>query len=108
MVSRYDQPKPMSKGRAAGWVLAVSSLFWPRLFLLLFWLFDDELPHRAFDSWVVPVLGFFVLPWTTLAYATMWGLGSDRVSGLEWVAVAIALLIDVWTYASIRRFWTRP
>jgi hypothetical protein len=71
----------MSKGRAAGWVLAVSSLFWPRLFILLFWIFDDQLFSDAFDSWVVPFLGLFLLPWTTLAYATMWGLSSDRVSG---------------------------
>jgi hypothetical protein len=106
MVSRYDRPETMSKGRAAGWVLAVSSLFWPRLFILLFWIFDDELPRRAFDSWVVPVLGFFLLPWTTLAYATMWGLGSDRVSGLEWLVVVIAFVIDLWTYAGIRRLWS--
>lgn len=106
MVSRYDRPEVMSKGRAAAWVLAVSSLFWPRLFIVLFWIFDDELPRRAFDTSIVPIIGFFVLPWTTLAYATMWGLNSDRVSGVEWLVVVIALVIDVWTYAGIRRMWT--
>jgi len=106
MVSRYDRPSGMSKGRAAGWVLAVSSLFWPRLFILLFWIFDYQLFSDAFDSWVVPFLGLFLRPWTTLAYATMWGLSSDRVSGAEWVVVAIALLLDVWTYAGIRRLWS--
>jgi hypothetical protein len=106
MVSRYDRPSGMSKGRAAGWVLAVSSLFWPRLFILLFWIFDDQLFRDAFDSWVVPFLGLFLLPWTTLAYATMWGLSSDRVSGGEWVVVGFALLLDVWTYAGIRRLWS--
>jgi hypothetical protein len=108
MVSRYERPAPISQGRAIGWVLIIFSLFWPRLFLLLFWIFDDELPRRAFDTSIVPVLGFFVLPWTTLAYATMWGLGSDRVSGVEWIGVAIGLLLDVWTYAGIRRLWSRP
>jgi hypothetical protein len=34
-------------------------------------LFSDLL-SRAFDSWIVPLLGFFLLPWTTLAYAVMW------------------------------------
>jgi len=96
----------MSKGRAAGWVLAVSSLFWPRLFILLFWIFDDQLFRDAFSSWIIPFLGFFLLPWTTLAYAAMWGLSSDRVSGVEWVAVGVALLLDVWTYAGIRRLWS--
>jgi hypothetical protein len=107
MVTRYDRPPPVSKGRAAGWVLAASSLFWPRLFILLFWIFDDTLFRRAFDSWLVPFIGFLVVPWTTLAYATMWGLNSDRVSGVEWVGVAIGLLLDVWTYAGIRRLWRR-
>jgi hypothetical protein len=106
MVSRYDRPEVMSNRRAAGWVLAVSSLFWPRLFLLLFWFFFDELLRDAYDTWIVPFLGFFLLPWTTLAYATMWGLSSDRVSGVEWIAVALALVVDVWTYAGIRRMWT--
>ena len=96
----------MSKGRAAGWVLAASSLFWPRLFIVLFWIFDDRLFKDAFSSWVLPFLGFFLLPWTTLAYATMWGLSSDRVSGLEWAGVAIGLLLDVCTYAGIRRLWS--
>jgi hypothetical protein len=105
MVSRYDQPEVMSKGRAAGWMFAVSSLFWPRLFILLFWIFFDELFQDAYDSWIVPVLGFFLLPWTTLAFAAMWGLSSDRVTGFEWIVVALALVIDVWTYAGIRRMW---
>jgi hypothetical protein len=106
MVSRYDSPESMSMGRAVGWVLAAFSMFWPRLFIVLFWIFDDELPRRAFDSWVVPFLGFFLLPWTTIAYATMWGLGSDRVSGAEWIVVAIAFLLDVWTWAGLRRLWS--
>jgi hypothetical protein len=38
----------------------------------------------------------------------MWGLGADRVSGLEWIGVAVGLLLDVWTYAGIRRLWSRP
>jgi hypothetical protein len=106
MVSRYDRSSGMSAGRAAGWVLAAFSMFWPRLFIVLFWIFDDQLLRRAFESWIVPFLGFFLLPWTTIAYASMWGVSSDRVSGLEWVAVAFAFLLDVWTYAGIRRLWS--
>ena len=104
MVSRYDRPEPISTGRGAAWILALSGLFWPRLFIVLFWIFSDMLGD-AFDSWVVPFLGFFLLPWTTLAYASMWGLSSDRVSGAEWVCVGIALLLDLGTYAGVRRLW---
>ena len=57
---------------------------------------------RAFDSWIVPFLGFFLLPWTTLAYAVMWS-SSDKVSGFEWFIVALAFLIDLGSFAGGRR-----
>jgi hypothetical protein len=47
----------------------------------------------------VPLLGFFLLPWTTLAYAAMWS-SSNRVSGFEWFIVVLAFLIDLGSYAS--------
>jgi hypothetical protein len=46
----------------------------------------------------VPLLGFFLLPWTTLAYAVMWS-SSDRVSGFEWFLVILAFVIDLGSYA---------
>ena len=52
---------------------------------------------RAFDSWFVPVLGFFLLPWTTLAYAVMWA-SSNRVYGFEWFIVILAFAIDMGSY----------
>jgi hypothetical protein len=50
----------------------------------------------------VPFLGFFLLPWTTLAYAVMWS-SSDRVSGFEWFIVVLAFLADLASYASRNR-----
>ena len=54
----------------------------PRLALFVLFLFSDLL-SRAFDSWFVPFLGFFLLPWTTLAYAVMWSssIASPASSG---------------------------
>ena len=56
-------------------------------------LFSDLL-SRAFESWFVPFLGFFLLPWTTLAYAVMWS-SSNRVAGFEWFIVVLAFAIDL-------------
>jgi len=42
----------------------------------------------------VPFLGFFLLPWTTLAYAVMWS-SSDGVTGFEWFIVVLGFLFDV-------------
>ena len=59
----------------------------------MLFLFSDLL-SRAFDSWIVPLIGFFLLPWTTLAYAVMWS-SSNGVLGFEWFIVIAAFLIDV-------------
>jgi hypothetical protein len=58
------------------------------------WLFSDLL-SRAFDGWLVPLLGFFLLPWTTLAYALMWGAATNGVAGFEWFLVVLAFLFDL-------------
>jgi hypothetical protein len=68
------------------------------LALFLLFLFSDLL-SRAFDSWFLPLLGFFLLPWTTLAYAAMWASSSNGVTGFEWFIVVLAFLIDIGAFA---------
>ena len=75
-------------------LIALFALISPRLALFFVWIFSDIL-SGAYDSWIVPVLGFFLLPWTTLAYAVMWDAGTNRVSGFEWFIVALAFLADL-------------
>ncbi len=81
-----------------GWFLFVSSLFWPRLCLLGFWIFGHFMDDAFDDSWVIQVVGFLVLPWTTMVYALMWALTSDGVFGWEWICVGLALLVDLVTW----------
>jgi len=71
----------------------------PRLALFAIFLFSDLL-SRAFDSWFVPLLGFFLLPWTTLAYAVMWSASTNQVGGFEWFIVILAFLIDLGSWAN--------
>jgi hypothetical protein len=82
-------------------LVALLALISPRLAIIAIWIFSDLL-GRAFDSWIVPVLGFFLLPWTTLAYAVMWGAGTDEVSGFEWFIVILAFVIDLGSYVRMR------
>jgi hypothetical protein len=83
--------------------VALLALFSPRLALFFIWIFSDLL-SRAFDSWLLPLLGFFLLPWTTLAYAVMWESGAGgEVSGFEWFIVILAFLIDLASYAQSQR-----
>jgi hypothetical protein len=65
--------------------------------LFFVWLFSNTLSH-AFGSWIVPLIGFFILPWTTLAYAVMWDVGTREVTGFEWFVVGLAFLCDLGSY----------
>ena len=78
--------------------IALLALLSPRLALFAIWIFSDLL-SRAFESWIVPFLGFFLLPWTTLAYAAMWS-SSDRVYGFEWFIVGLGFLFDLASWTS--------
>jgi hypothetical protein len=83
-------------------LVAILALISPRLALFALWLFSDAL-SRAFDSWLLPLLGFFLLPWTTLAYVAMWELGTGEVSGFEWFIVILAFVIDLGSHVQSGR-----
>jgi hypothetical protein len=78
------------------------ALISPRLALVVMALFSNLL-SRAFDSWLLPLIGFFILPWTTLAYAVMWDLGTHDVTGFEWFVVGLAFLADLGSYGGTAR-----
>ena len=78
-----------------GCFVLLFALISPRLAILATWLFSNVL-ERAYDGWIVPVLGFFLLPWTMLAYAWMYDAGPGlQVEGIEWALVGVAVLIDL-------------
>ena len=82
-----------------GCLLVLLALISPRLVLIVLWIFTD-VQSRAFDGWLLPFIGFFVLPWTTLTYVAFWDWGPGlEVTGLEWVFVGLAFLLDLGAYA---------
>lgn len=77
------------------------ALISPRLAIVFVAIFSDIL-SRSFDSWLLPLIGFFVLPWTTISYALLWSSGS-AVSGIEWFFVGFFFLLDIGSYAGSAR-----
>jgi hypothetical protein len=74
-------------------VLILLAFFTPRIVLFVLWLFTNYL-SRAFDGFVLPLLGFLFLPATTLAYAIAQNeLGG--LNGLGIIVVLIGLAIDI-------------
>lgn len=76
-----------------GCLLAVLGLLTPRVIMVLLWLFTDYL-SRAFGTFLWPLLGFIVLPTTTLAYAVAQN-SFDGLRGFGLLLVAVALVIDL-------------
>jgi hypothetical protein len=86
-----------------GCLIALFALLSPRLALIVVWLTSDIL-SRSFGSWIVPLIGFFVLPWSTLTYAAFWEWGPGHgVEGFEWLFVVLGFLLDIGAYGSGRR-----
>ena len=95
---------PCVEHRRMGCLIALVALLSPRLALILLAIFGEIL-DRAYDSWVIPVIGFFLLPWTTLVYALFWEWGPGRhVTVIEWIFVVLALFADLGSYTSGRRY----
>ena len=74
-------------------LLVLLAFFTPRIVLFLLWLFTDYL-SRAYDGFVLPTLGFFFLPATTIGYAIAQN-EFGGFNGLGIVAVLIGLAVDV-------------
>ena len=74
-------------------VLILLAFFTPRIVLFILWLFTNYL-SRAYDSFLLPFLGFLFLPATTLAYAIAQN-EFGGVNGLGLVVVLIGLAVDI-------------
>lgn len=84
-------------------LVALLAVLSPRLAIVFLAIFTNRFDF-AFDNWWLPTLGFFVLPWTTLAWVVMYQpfLG---VVGFSWFIVILAFLMDIFSSysASARR-----
>jgi hypothetical protein len=70
-----------------GCLIALLILFLPRTVMVVLWLFTDYL-SMAFGTWVWPLLGFFFLPTTTLAYA----VAENRYGGVRGIGLVLVIL----------------
>ncbi len=84
-----------------GCLVPLLALISPRLALFALLVFTGLIGDSFDGGWVVPVLGFFLLPWTTLAYVVMWW-ASDGNLGFEWFLVVLAFLGDLGAYSKTR------
>lgn len=74
-------------------MVGLLALVFPRLAIILVVIFSDYI-GQAYQTVLWPLLGFFFMPLTTLAYA--WAINANgSVSGIYLVVLVIAALIDL-------------
>lgn len=72
--------------------LVIAVLMFPRIILVCLFLLSSYL-ERAYHAMIVPLIGFFFLPTTTLAYA--WLTNTHRpLEGANVLILILAVLID--------------
>jgi CDP-diglyceride synthetase len=79
-----------------GCLLALVAAISPRLALVLVWIFTN-LVDRAFEGFLVPLLGLLLLPFTTLIYVLAYQ-PRVGVTGWGWFFVFLGLLFDLGSY----------
>jgi len=73
--------------------LLILGIAFPRAVLLLLFFLTDFL-SRAYQSVLIPILGFFFLPLTTLVYAWIVNSGGSA-QGVYLIAIVICAMVDL-------------
>lgn len=78
-------------------LVGCAAVIFPRVILFLVWLLGDGYLEAAVESMLLLILGFVLMPLTTLTYAYAvhsWSDGSG-ISLVGWGLVALAALMDL-------------
>jgi hypothetical protein len=75
-------------------LIVLIALFAPRVALVIMWLFTGFI-GRAFDGFLIPLLGFIFLPWTTIVYALV---APGGLSLLNIVFLVLAFMADIGSF----------
>jgi hypothetical protein len=76
-------------------IVAIGALIGPRVAIVAWWLLDPARWALAFSSALLPILGFILLPWTTLVY--VW-LAPGGIDTLGLIFLVLAVIVDLGSY----------
>ena len=86
-------------------LLTLVVLMFPRVILVLMWLFSSYL-DRAYHGLVIPLLGFIFLPITTIVYA--WMVNAHLpIAGFNLLILIVAVLLDAGSHGSGATYYRR-
>ncbi len=85
-------------------LLTLLAIFFPRLIIVLLFLFTDYL--GVYETVIWPLLGFVFFPFTTLAYALAINAAGE-VQGIYLVILVVAVLMDIGSWGGGSRSASR-
>ncbi len=71
----------------------------PRLAIIIMAIFGERF-SAAFDSFIIPVLGWIFAPYTTIFYVLVWSPVTG-VTGWDWVWIGLGVLLDIMKWGQI-------
>ena len=83
----------------AGCLTALVSSF-SRFMLLMFWIARPAQMNLAFNTFIIPCLGFMFLPITTMVYVWLLQGVGNSIQGLDWLWLILAVVMDLATIGS--------
>jgi hypothetical protein len=75
-------------------LLVIIALMLPRVTMFFIWLLTDWF-NQAYDTVLWPLLGFFFMPYTTLAYMGAMLNNNHQVSPGWLVVIIVAIVVDL-------------
>jgi uncharacterized oligopeptide transporter (OPT) family protein len=86
-------------------LFVVILLLFPRVVLALMWLFTNLL-SRAYHGLLIPLIGFFFLPITTIVYALMVDYRVP-IAGVNLLILIVAVLLDAGSHGGGADYYRR-
>jgi hypothetical protein len=83
----------MRSNNSSGCLTAFVSSF-SRIMLLFVWIARPAAMNAAFNTFILPCLGFMFLPFTTLMYVLLW-TPKVGIQGLDWLWLGLAVVLDI-------------
>ena len=83
-----------------GCLIAFTAAFFPRLVLILAWIFSERWDLVWGDTWFWPLLGIIFAPYTTIMYLLVWSPATGIV-GFDWVWIGLGVFLDLMKWSQI-------
>jgi hypothetical protein len=70
----------------------------PRAIIVVWWILAPLVWSATFGTLLLPLIGFLLVPWTTLMYVLV---APGGIVGLDYLWLALALLADLSSHAGL-------